>query len=378
VEDDACDISSFPKDKSTVVYPGGETRCIFSTSTDFAFQVIPGDSDKVLLYFQGGGACWNEVSTKAGFCTTDAVPASLDGVYDHSNPSNPYKDYTVVHVLYCSGDMHAGNVTRDYTDDAGEPVVQVGLTNTYAVFDWIKSQQVNGGLASTFSEFVVMGCSAGSIATQVWSEVALTTFSWKSAAIIPDSYAGIFPEGTQGPLIYGYGICNTVDPSLKASCEAQTLTLQDITDTAMTNIAAMNSKVPYSFIQSKVDDVQIPFYMGVGALTPGADIFITPEQFYMEVNNVFGRYNSKPNFVNFMVTGTKHCFTPQNLVFTADTTGRYGDPSSGEPTMTSWLADMPLSEGGSVKTDCDGELLAEADWAGTTYCDSGLSGKVYA
>lgn len=29
----------------------------------------------------------------------------------------------MVHVLYCSGDLHAGNVTRPYADAAGEPVV---------------------------------------------------------------------------------------------------------------------------------------------------------------------------------------------------------------------------------------------------------------
>jgi hypothetical protein len=34
-----CAISSFPKDKSTLVLPGGQTRCIFSYSTPFAFQV---------------------------------------------------------------------------------------------------------------------------------------------------------------------------------------------------------------------------------------------------------------------------------------------------------------------------------------------------
>lgn len=55
---EACDVSSMPKDESTMVLPGGETRCIFADSTPFAFQVVPGDNDKILFYFQGGGACW--------------------------------------------------------------------------------------------------------------------------------------------------------------------------------------------------------------------------------------------------------------------------------------------------------------------------------
>jgi hypothetical protein len=58
-DESPCDLSSFTKDRSTVVYPGGDTRCIFSSSTPFGFQVIRGDSDKLLFDFQGGGACWD-------------------------------------------------------------------------------------------------------------------------------------------------------------------------------------------------------------------------------------------------------------------------------------------------------------------------------
>jgi recombinational DNA repair protein RecR len=34
-----CSISSMIRDQSILVLPGGETRCIYSTSTPFAFQV---------------------------------------------------------------------------------------------------------------------------------------------------------------------------------------------------------------------------------------------------------------------------------------------------------------------------------------------------
>jgi hypothetical protein len=56
----SCDIATFPKDLTTLVHPGGSTRCMFSYSTPYSFQVIPGRTDKVMFYFQGGGACWNK------------------------------------------------------------------------------------------------------------------------------------------------------------------------------------------------------------------------------------------------------------------------------------------------------------------------------
>ena len=36
---EACPISAMKKDESTIVLPGGETRCIYSYSTPFGFQV---------------------------------------------------------------------------------------------------------------------------------------------------------------------------------------------------------------------------------------------------------------------------------------------------------------------------------------------------
>jgi hypothetical protein len=113
---ESCPISSMIKDQTTMVLPGGETRCIYSYSTPFAFQVIPGDSDKVLMYFQGGGACWDETSTKIGFCTSDSSPQQQNGIFDRSKSENHFKDHTVVHISYCSGDVFGGDVVRPYND----------------------------------------------------------------------------------------------------------------------------------------------------------------------------------------------------------------------------------------------------------------------
>ena len=36
-------------------------------------------------------------------CSTGCGPAELTGAFDRTNDQNPWKDYTVLHVLYCSG-----------------------------------------------------------------------------------------------------------------------------------------------------------------------------------------------------------------------------------------------------------------------------------
>ncbi len=48
-----CNLNNMPKDETTLYLPGGDSRCIFSTSTPYAAQVIPGQTDKLLVFFQG-------------------------------------------------------------------------------------------------------------------------------------------------------------------------------------------------------------------------------------------------------------------------------------------------------------------------------------
>ena len=69
-DSESCDMTALATKKSTLVLPGGKTRCIFDSSTPYAFQVYPGASDKLLVNFQGGGACWDKYSTDLQMCST--------------------------------------------------------------------------------------------------------------------------------------------------------------------------------------------------------------------------------------------------------------------------------------------------------------------
>lgn len=318
-----CPLSAMTEDVSYLVQPGGDTRCIFSTSSPYGFQVIKGDSDKLLVYFQGGGACWDRASTVAGMCTTDADPQrNLVGVFDRNSEQNRFKDYTIVQALYCSGDVFGGNVTRPYNDKAGQPVIQSGIQNAQATLDWIVAQQANGGLASTLNDVVVMGCSAGSIGAQIWGPIILKTLPWKQAAIIPDSYAGVFPPNSQGPLMKSFGFCTgpflTPYPNMLQTCNEGDFSLQDLMKEYMKD----SPSIPFSYIQSKTDDVQMSFYVAIG-LTTNASAEITPTEFYNDLNVIFATYSKDgPNFVTYLVDGYQHCFTNYDIYYTADGFGK--------------------------------------------------------
>lgn len=355
----SCDASTFTRDVPVLILPGGNTKCIFDSSTPYAFELIPGDADKLYIHYQGGGACWDKVSTTAGLCSTDASPYGLNGIFSRTNPLNyRFKNYTIIQALYCSGDVWGGNITQPYSHN-GSPVTQVGVINAQATLDWIINQQISGKLASEFSELVVGGDSAGSIGAQLWGTVVLDSLKWSKAAILPDSYAGVFPEGSEGPLVLALGLCNwnKFPVELLTDCLSQTLTIERL------NLYFMQKypTIPRGFVQSKIDIVQQSFYVAVGATyapTSGSGE-ITPDQFYADVNNIFGAYNEQNmNFMTFLIDGDQHTYTELDYFYTADGLGRSDNNASGNdgPLLYQWMSSFPLGKNETARSICIGDL----------------------
>jgi hypothetical protein len=373
--DEKCGLDKMTPDETTLVLPGGESRCIFSDSSPFAFQVIPGDSDKLLFYFQGGGACWDKLSTSIiPFCTTDASPSSLNGVFSRDNQANKFKDYTIVQVLYCSGDVHGGNVTRPYNDRKGEPVVQVGYQNARSTLNWVLAQQASGALASELSQLVVMGCSAGSIGSQLWSKEVITSIPAKSAAVIPDSYAGVFPEDAEGPLIEDFGFCETplLDPSLEVKCKNGELLIQDINQA---NMKSMDASIPFAFINSKRDIVQMSFYWAIAVTTNTSTWpdYLGASEYYNGVNTIFELYNKYPQFSTYLVDGDQHCYTNMDIYYEANPTSYNGKKPSHQIAMSDWVNDVVDSQQGTdVDSVCAGRKAPSDPDTEPTYCDNAM------
>jgi hypothetical protein len=251
-------------------------------------------------------------------------------------------------------------VTQKYKDAEGVPIKQVGLINAQTTIDWVVAQQAAGSLAQKFSSLVVMGCSAGSVGTQIWSKEILSTFRYDMAAVVPDSYAGVFPPGSQGPLIRSFGFCtwDKLSRTMKAKCYAGNLSLQDINEVNQDAYP----RVPFSFIQSKTDHVQMEFYIAIGMTTRKTSALITPANFYNNVTEIFGAYNKEHrNFVTYLVDGFNHCFTNKALYYDAnclDPKKPMADNTCSQ--LYSWTGSLPLSARGKVATQCQGPVIAAA------------------
>jgi hypothetical protein len=139
----------------------------------FAFRVRPGAPDKILVFLNGGGACWRaqECDPRHPTYTMTADSANdasiRTGIFNFDNAANPVRDFTMVFVPYCTGDVHLGSRLVEYqTKTAGGTartfsVRHGGAANTESVLDWVYDRYKNPGVV------VVTGVDAGAIPSPV-------------------------------------------------------------------------------------------------------------------------------------------------------------------------------------------------------------------
>jgi len=322
----SCRLGEMPQGEATAVYPGGSTRCLFGH--DFMFQVFPGARDKLLLHLEGGGACWDELTTSmAQACTYTAEPSEILGFYNRCEGGNPFDDYTVVFVNHCSGDLHAGNATRPWANPfiPNMAIEQRGAVNMRSVIDWIKDN-----MESHLSTFAFTGESAGAIGVQVWASTLLKEFSYEQAQVLADSYVGIFPDGFQSEIFKELGVCNASLLSGEAAekCHAGNITIPDV----FAGVIEEFPDVVFGSFGSKQDQAQVIFH-NVALTTQTmkkvqawcgeedamtCDISGAPPElteppvpmegttFHLKAEAILESYSQQPNYVSYLQSGGAH------------------------------------------------------------------------
>jgi hypothetical protein len=174
------------------VVPGGDSQC--ADGSEYAFWVHAADPAKVVLFLQGGGACWeattcaftDDDSTTYDWNVTDGDdPAYRGGIFDVSNPDNPLANYSFVYVPYCTGDVHLGNVTHEYSPEL--TVRHKGFVNGTAGLNYLVENYANA------EQVVVAGVSAGSVAAPVYGGLAADALPNAQVTVLADS-SGAYPN----------------------------------------------------------------------------------------------------------------------------------------------------------------------------------------
>ncbi len=177
---------------------------ICARGTPYSFFVHPGDPAKLVVYFQGGGACWNAGTCKPGGTFDDSVDAdelaAYHGIFDFDNPENPLADYSFVVIAYCTGDVHTGATSAEFTNgDQTFDIAFDGFTDAAAVLDWTYANY------PAVDRLIVTGSSAGSIGAVFNAPYVLDHYREARALVFGDAYLGIIPDDWNGLQLWGTG-----------------------------------------------------------------------------------------------------------------------------------------------------------------------------
>ena len=148
--------------KPDAAYPSGFRPdgpvCI--AGTEYSVFTRQGDPKKLLVFLQGGGACWQDFYNCNVLAEAQAPPPAgpFPGVFDPDSPDNPFADYSIVYLPYCDGSTFGGD---NDVSDPGFPFWPVrhhrGLRNVSAGMD------IAGEMFPRAKQITVMGHSAGGV-----------------------------------------------------------------------------------------------------------------------------------------------------------------------------------------------------------------------
>ncbi|AKT39798.1 pectin acetylesterase-family hydrolase [Chondromyces crocatus] len=309
---------ALPVGTTSVLRPGGETTC--SRGGEFAFIVRPGDPTKVIVEFEGGGACWNEQTCSfAGAIFKETVDTERytasppGGWYDQSREGHPMKGWTHVYIPYCTGDIHWGDNVQTYGQ--GEKAVTIrhkGAVNVRAALDWVYRE------LRAPEKIFVTGCSAGGYGSIWWAPELQRHYGASRVYHFSDSAAGVITSDFFEKSFPSWNAQASFPSFVGDFREATSLSA------LYRMIAAHYPENVYSQFNTLHDDNQTFYFTAMGG--GGTDAWTA--QMLASVASIEA---AAPKFGAFIAGGEQHCILPYENFYTAE---------AGGTKLTTWLADM--------------------------------------
>ncbi|PYR20153.1 MAG: hypothetical protein DMF98_23955 [Acidobacteria bacterium] len=167
----------------TILHP----ICSHGTPYEFFFKRGTGDDvNKLLVYFQGGGACWDDLTCsvpvyKMAVSDADNPSNTTTGFADLTNPLNPFRNWSAVFVAYCTGDVHWG-------DSNMNGIEHRGFVNARVVEKFAREHFVNP------SEVFVTGSSAGAYGAILHGIYLHEAYPASTFNVVADAGSGVITQ----------------------------------------------------------------------------------------------------------------------------------------------------------------------------------------
>ena len=178
--------------------------CVCADGSDYRYMTWAGDPDKVVIFLQGGGACFTAETCEIGGpaqsfshdITADLEAAQSGafrrGLFDFDNPENPVGDWSVIYLPYCTGDVFLGTRAHAYSDDV--VVNHTGSLNARKGIEHLIANHPNA------TDVFVTGSSAGAVPSPLVAGLVAEQYPDADVAALGDGAGGY---GTN-PVIMGF------------------------------------------------------------------------------------------------------------------------------------------------------------------------------
>lgn len=161
-------------------------RCRDGSDTGFLLRLQP-DARELMVFFQGGGACFNEATCRANPAAFSESQASAQasalgrGIFNPDNADNPVANWNVAFIPYCTGDVFMGSSESVTVDGLGAQDF-VGALNVEA-FSTLLADRYE----SATDHVLVTGSSAGGFGAAVSFPVVADRFPSAQVDLLDDS-----------------------------------------------------------------------------------------------------------------------------------------------------------------------------------------------
>ncbi len=289
----------------------GRTGTGCAHDSAFSFKVLPGLPDKVLIFLNGGGACWRAADCDPhGHPTyTMTVDSANDvsvraGVFDVGNEKNPLRDFTMVFVPSCTGDAHLGTRETEYEHAKGTfSVRHGGGANIEAMLDWVYTNLRRPAIV------VVAGVNTGGIATPVVAEKVQRHYPRASVVQLADGSGGLRAEAAP-VILAGWGAADYLadDPAFR-SLDSSEVTFEQL----YVGAAHVAPRVHYAQVNAADDASQVALLAQLGVKAAPLRCMIAA--------NYAALRDSVPWFHTYTTSGRASTMLRSNALYTAKVGG---------------------------------------------------------
>ena len=162
--------------------------CECADGSDYEFFSRTDDPTRVVLYFQGGGACFSAATCSFTDGTYDVTvdasdnPTGAGGIFDFDDPRNPFAGWSMVFMPYCTGDLHLGDATHQYAPDL--TVEHKGYVNAEQGLEFLVQQFPDA------QHVFVTGSSAGGPPAPLFGGLVSDRLPQADVAVLADASGG--------------------------------------------------------------------------------------------------------------------------------------------------------------------------------------------